>query len=89
MSWPPAATPFFTTDQNGSLAWPWLTTMMRVFCAAAGTTAARVRAAAAARPVMKDFMLFLPLISVVHRSLLAAMDVSGIAACLTGQRENK
>jgi hypothetical protein len=38
---------------------------------------------------MKDLMLFLPLISIVHRSLLAAMDVSGIAACLTGQRENK
>ena len=30
MSCPAGWTPFFTTDQNGSLAWPWLTTMMRL-----------------------------------------------------------
>src|SRR5690349_16670898 len=35
--------------------------MMRVFCCAAtGAAVARVRAAAAARPVTNDFMLFLP-----------------------------
>src|SRR6516225_9518298 len=26
MSFAPWATPFFTTDQNGSVAWPWVTT---------------------------------------------------------------
>ena len=62
MSWPAAWTPFLTTDQNGSLAWPWLTTMMRVLpcCAVAGAAAASVRAAAAARPVTNDFIGFLP-----------------------------
>ena len=28
------STPFLTTDQNGSLAWPWLTTMISVAIAA-------------------------------------------------------
>src|SRR5918997_3428116 len=61
MSWPAADTPFFTTDQNGSLAWPWLTTMMRVFCwARAGAPAAMVRAAAAARPMTNDFICYPP-----------------------------
>src|SRR4051794_23075917 len=58
MSWPAAWTPFLTTDQKGSLAWPWLTTIMRVLpcCAVAGVAAASVRAAAAAKPVTNDFI---------------------------------
>ena len=38
------STPFFTTDQNGSLAWPWATTMMSV--AKAGAAAAITAATA-------------------------------------------
>ena len=41
---PPAwVTPFLTTDQNGSDAWPWLTTMIRLVCATAGTALATAR----------------------------------------------
>src|SRR5271167_3866614 len=64
MSLAPATTPFLTTDQNGSLAWPWLTTMMWIFSAAvagAAKAAAATNVAAAAMVVLiKRFMRLPP-----------------------------
>ena len=60
MSCPAVWTPFFTTDQKGSLAWPWLTTMMRLSWACAGIAAVKASAAAAASPVKNDLITFLP-----------------------------
>ena len=48
--WPLAATPFLTTNQKGSRAWTWLTTMMRVsspFAAVNPNVEARLIAVAA------------------------------------------
>src|ERR1700751_3599410 len=64
MSLAPATTPFLTTDQKGSLAWPWLTTMIWMFSAeiaGAAKAAAAMNVAAAAMVVLtKLFMRFPP-----------------------------
>ena len=53
------STPFLTTDQNGSAAWPWLTTTNRMSCAAAEPAIPRAAATRTALPSMV-FMLVLP-----------------------------